>query len=670
MKWYEKSFRRHLCDMHINDTDPSYFSEYSPEGYVECLKAAKIDSPMIYLQSHVGLCYFPTKTGVMHKAFQDKPDVIKKTIELMHKEGMNVIGYYSLNFNNVEHDRHPEWRMIKETGLSRRESEDRYGLCCPNNMEYREFVFAQIKEMLEYFEVEGMFYDMPFWPHICYCENCQKRFKEETGLDMPRGIDTTTHVVKNETYHLLNKKMMEWMGEWAQAVTDYTLSLNPQLTIEQNFASAVSHEQWLACGDEVNDACDYTGGDLYGGFYEQSYVCKYYYNQTKNRPFEYMTCRCNPNLSKHTITKSHDQLKLAVMLTCAHHGATLLIDAIDPVGTMDMRVYKMMGDIFSEEEQYEKYLSGSLLSDVGIYSGISSKFNEFDSEISHHTGSVGAVKKLATSHIPQSVITNYQLSELSNQKAIILSLVNHLKDEAYEAFYNYVNNGGILYFSGSDRRLLDMAGLRFKEYTKHNQVYIGATKGKEDIMCGFDLKYPMPFEMPLSVVEATDGEVIAKIVLPYSVRGEDNDNFSSIHSDPPGVITESPAVVIKSIGKGKLIWSAAPFEAMGPLPYKKVLLELLKYAGFEASIKTNAPQSVEIVSFKDENSIKISAVNITEEDEAPAIAGFNISVKCEKKPKEVLLLPEEKKIDFKYSNGEATFQTRNLHIFDMYELKF
>ncbi len=670
MKWYEKSYRRHLCDMHINDTDPSYLSEFSPEAYVECLKAAKIDSPMVYLQSHVGLCYFPTKVGVMHKNLLGKQDLIKRTIDLMHKENMNVIGYYSLNFNNVEHDRHPEWRMIKDTGFSRRQDEDRYGLCCPNNMEYRAFVFEQIKEMLDYFQLEGMFYDMPYWPHICYCENCQKRFKDETGLDMPRGINTATHVVKDETYHLLNKKMMEWMGEWAQAVTDYTLSLKPQLTIEQNFASAVSHEQWLACGDEVNNACDYTGGDLYGGFYEQSYVCKYYYNQTKKRPFEYMTCRCNPNLFKHTITKSHDQLKLAVMLTCAHHGATLLIDAIDPVGTMDKRIYDLMGEIFEEEEKYEKYLNGELYSEIGIYSGISSKFNDFDSEISHHNGSVGAVKLLSKRHIPQSIITNYQINDFDKQKLIICSLVNHLKPQAYEGLKNYVLNGGTLYFSGADPKLLEFAGIKFKEYTKHKQVYVGAVEGKEKILCDFNLKYPIPFEMPLPIVDTNDGEVLAKIVLPYSVRGEDNDNFASIHSDPPGIITDSPAVVIKNVGKGKIIWSAAPFEAFAPKPYADVLLEIFKYAGFESSIETTAPQSVEIISFEDKNTFLVSAVNINEEDDAPTIPEFDISIKSKKQPKEILILPSEEKLDFEYSNGVITFTTRNLHIFDMFKINY
>ena len=64
--WYKNAYRRHLCDMHLTDWDDSFFSEFSPEQYVENLKLAKVQNAMIYFQSHVGLCYYPTECGVMH----------------------------------------------------------------------------------------------------------------------------------------------------------------------------------------------------------------------------------------------------------------------------------------------------------------------------------------------------------------------------------------------------------------------------------------------------------------------------------------------------------------------------------------------------------------------------------------------------------------------------
>ena len=35
--WYTNRFRRHLCDMHIDDWDDAFLSRFSPEEYLENL---------------------------------------------------------------------------------------------------------------------------------------------------------------------------------------------------------------------------------------------------------------------------------------------------------------------------------------------------------------------------------------------------------------------------------------------------------------------------------------------------------------------------------------------------------------------------------------------------------------------------------------------------------
>ena len=50
--WYQTACRRHLCDMHIEDWDEQFLSRFSPEKYVQDLVTAKVQNPMIYLQSH------------------------------------------------------------------------------------------------------------------------------------------------------------------------------------------------------------------------------------------------------------------------------------------------------------------------------------------------------------------------------------------------------------------------------------------------------------------------------------------------------------------------------------------------------------------------------------------------------------------------------------------
>ena len=80
--WYTNSYRRHLCDMHIDDWNEEFLSKFSPEDYYKNLKNANIQNAMIYFQSHVGLCNFPTKSGKMHGGFRGKEDAMRRLVRL------------------------------------------------------------------------------------------------------------------------------------------------------------------------------------------------------------------------------------------------------------------------------------------------------------------------------------------------------------------------------------------------------------------------------------------------------------------------------------------------------------------------------------------------------------------------------------------------------------
>ena len=99
--WYEKSYRRSLMDMHIEDWDASFLSEYQPAAYVRLLKEAHIQSIMVYALSHVGCCYWPTKTGYMHKSLAGR-DILGEVIE--HRS-LKILNY---EFTMFDIDKFPK----------------------------------------------------------------------------------------------------------------------------------------------------------------------------------------------------------------------------------------------------------------------------------------------------------------------------------------------------------------------------------------------------------------------------------------------------------------------------------------------------------------------------------------------------------------------------------
>jgi len=668
--WYSDAYRRHLCDMHIDDWDESFLRDFSPREYVDNLKTARINNAMVYLQSHVGLCYFPTKTGVMHRALQGRESLMRDVVELCHENDIRVTGYYSINYNTREHDRHSGWRMVKSDGLSQREAarnmmSARYGLCCPNSREYNEFVFSQIDEMLSYFDIDALFLDMPFWPHTCYCENCRRRWADEYGGEMPVEPAPGT-----KEYDLLIDAKYRWMGQWCLALTGHIKSVAPDMPVEFNYAAAISDTSENGCGDMVNQASDYVGGDLYGGMREHSFSCKFYRNATRDQPFEYMFSRCKPRLRMHTLTKTPDEMRTSTALTMAHHGATLVIDAIDPTGTMDRRVYQRLGDMFAFQQPYEKWFTGDMAEDIGLYYGVMSRYTSPDRAHNSIQSCVAIANGLIARHIPFGVTGAHH--DISRYPILAAPAHSALEENDNARLIDYVENGGTLYISGGSNKALieELTGGRLTGVTNTACLYIAPVDEKyEALLGGFTRKYPLPFEGNAPIIEGVEPEcVIAKLTLPYT--SPDEVRFASIHSNPPGEETDIPMIVVKRRGKGTVIWSAATIEGVEMDEYQSIIQRLIMdvRSDMRFSIESDAPADVELTLFRDEKGMCVNAVHLSDASVSPAVPGFTIRVRTDAAPEKVLLLPEEGELPFEYEDGYTSFKARTLNIFDMYRV--
>ena len=679
--WYSNNYRRHLIDMHIDDWDDTFMSEFSVENYVKNLKLANVTNAMIYLQSHAGLCYYPTKVGVMHKAFVGKEDTMRKLFDRCHEEGIAVTAYYSLDYNTREHDRHPEWRMRHASGLSDREAgadakdsserdfsvakTARYGRCCPNVFEYREFVYEQIREMVElYPDIEGLFFDMPYWPHTCYCECCQARFKEEKGYEMPKKPKVGTQ----EFLDLLEAKY-RWMGEWIQAVTDCVKSVAPTMSVEHNLAAGIAGNATKGCSELVANASDFVGGDLNGGTVNQSLACKFYQNITKNAPFDYMISRCKPKLSYHTMTKTENEMKVEVMLTAAHHGASMAIDSINPVGTIDERVSRMIGRVYDFLAPYEPYFKGKMVEDIGIYYSMKSRYDTYGNKFENKESSKGATRCLLSGHLPFGVTGNFH--SIDEYKMLILPMLTDFESADFERIVSYVENGGRVYLVGasSPELLRRLVGAEFVEYSKENSIYVAPTEKGMPYFLNFNEEYPLYYIGVAPIVKASpDSEILATLTLPYTEP--DDMRFASIHSNPPGRPTENPLVIRRNLGKGQVVWSALPLEAVEMYEYeygeifKNLILSL--DPEYKPSFAGDIPTDVEVTLYDTGDAYTVNVCTIDKGPIGKKYYPFTLKVKADKKPEAVKLLPTKEDIPFTYDGEYVSFTARELNVFDMY----
>lgn len=641
--WFEKSYRRHLLDMHVNSDDENDFlSRFDPDVYLENLLRANVDCAMIYLQSHVGYCYYPTGVGHIHPAFAARPDTMKRLIERCRAHGISVVVYYSLIYNRVESITHPDWRLVgREEGLADF-SGKRYLFCCPNSSEYLNFTLAQIKEMFSYARFDGIFFDMPFWPKICHCKNCVERYERECGAAVPD--DKTTAGFRD-----FAATRDGWLNEFLKKITAFCKTLRPDVTVEYNLASAALPGEVMP-GEGVVALSDFASGDLYRGAFAHSFACKLYAALTRTEPFECMTSRC-PDLKAHTLTRSRDALRLSFLTICAHHGANLLIDAIDPIGTMDRRFYEELGALYRETQKYEAYMkTGSAVADVGLFFCLEGKYANGKEPYLHYNATLGAAKTLTAAHIPYGVVTQATKERLSLFKCVVVAGATALSEDTVAALYDYVAGGGNLYFSGAnDEKLLGLVAGRTGK-TASGYAYLSPCDGAKKIFDGFTEEYPLPVAYDLPVVK-TEHRVLATITLPYKT-----DNlFASIHSDPPGLPTADPAMIERRIGRGRVVWCAACIEAEKSRRITQVFTAVLSRLCGDFRITTDAPERVETIAFSAKKETLVSFVCLTDDETVPGILPFSTTLACPHGVRGVTDLTTGKALPFTEKDGRITF---------------
>ncbi len=660
--WYKNDYRRIFMDMHLNDSKPEeYLSKLDIDNFVEHLKEAHATSVVVKAKSHVGLHYWPSKYGRIHEGLKRRNiDYVGEMTKKCHENGINVIVYLSQIYDNYAYEQHPAWRIVDKTGHTSRENGERYGMVCPNNSEYRKYVKKILEELATSYSFEGMFLDMPFWPDICYCSSCRERFFRETGNELPRQIDWNDPVWA-DFFH----RRQRWMEEFMLENTKTVKSINPNISIEHNFASIGNN--WLHANTEMGlQACDYAGGDYYGGYLQQSFICKYYNSVTPNKPFCYITSRCDPNLIAHTVSRSKEDLLIHGMNALMHNGAFSICDAMNPDGTFTDEMYE--GDIrevFNTISKYENIVSGDICANVSILYHTERKFepNFIQSPLN-----VAAV--LLENNIPYNVIGSKNLKNINTQ-VLCVNDVPELTDEETQHIENCVTSGGKLFITGKlgNARLEELLDVEIKGKSDYTYTYLSPTEKGAPLLKTFNSKSPYPvdhFAWEAKIKSPENAQILATLTYPYTKPN--SFDFAAIHSNPPGIRTELPAIIRKKVSKGEIIWIAAPLELSTAAHCKECVLALINSLITEdKKFLSNAPTFVELIMWEKDGEKYLGAVNQQTKLPVYPISGITVTVP-EEIEKVCLLSDENKEIPVRYENNKSTFSLPTLDIFQIYKI--
>jgi len=702
--WFKKAYRRHLLDFHIDDWNEKFLSEFDHKIIADNLVTANVATATVFANTHTGKCNYPTKVGVMHKGLKGR-DALAEMINNCHERGMNVVVYYCLIYTDWYWDTHPECRIVNSEGISEKSIitikgyPKRFSTCCPNNPGYREFVKAQLEEICTNYDFEGVWPDMTFWPTVCYCKSCRERYAREVGGEIPRTIDWTDPV-----WVAFQKKRQEWMVDFVKLVNDSIRKFKPEVTIAHQ--SHTYTDDWLfAPSLELAKNTDWLSADLYRDKQDMSFLSKLFYSLSENKPYEHINCWYYPNIHEHVVARTEESLRCTAFSALANNGAMVFIDAIDPLGTVNKNNYVKVGNIYRDLEKYEKYAGGNYCQDVGIYYSFDSLFGmeENGQDVgsaaynfkpgrrklgisAHNNASIALAGALIQNNIPYGAVTKKDLADLNKYQVIALPNVVTLDDEEINALKEYVRAGGSLYaskytsliksggYKQKDFLLSELFGVSFEGETEEEMTYVAPVNDGDGLFGEFSKRYPVTLQdTQLKVrLNSSNAKVLATITLPYT--NPRSAQYSSILTNPPGIPTTYPSVVLNKYGKGKVLYSAGTIESWDYETQRLVFGNLIKLISSKPYyFMTNAPKPVEITMFDqpDNNRIIINAINY--QRELPNIPVRDISLKIRldgKIPERLTVLPDGQELEFKVVNDTVECVLPVLDTFMMLKLDY
>jgi hypothetical protein len=180
--WFDKPMR--WAQLTLAENDPG---RYDPAFWLEYFRRTHSDAACLSAGGCVA--YYPTTISLHHRSrWMGNSDPFGELVAGCRKLGMNVVARTDphATYQDV-YDAHPDWIAVDGSGNKRRHwaSPELWVTCAlgPYNFE---FMTAVTREIVERYQVDGIFSNRWEGSGMCYCEHCQANFKLATGFDLPR----------------------------------------------------------------------------------------------------------------------------------------------------------------------------------------------------------------------------------------------------------------------------------------------------------------------------------------------------------------------------------------------------------------------------------------------------------------------------------------------------
>jgi len=184
--WFDRPMR--WVQLAFVEDDPG---RYDPGFWLDYFK--RIHADAVCLSAGGCVAFYPTEVPLHYRSkFLGNGDTFGEMLAGCRKLGMIVTARVDPHaaHQNV-FDAHPDWIAVEANGQPRRHwAMPTEWVTCALGPYNFEFMTSVIQEIMTLYKVDGIFANRWSGSGMCYCQHCQRSFKEFSGLELPRAAGT------------------------------------------------------------------------------------------------------------------------------------------------------------------------------------------------------------------------------------------------------------------------------------------------------------------------------------------------------------------------------------------------------------------------------------------------------------------------------------------------
>ncbi|MBR5279532.1 MAG: beta-galactosidase trimerization domain-containing protein [Clostridia bacterium] len=650
------SFRQVHLDFHTSECIDGIGEKFDKKQFQEMLKLGHVSSITVFSKCHHGWAYHPSDANEMHPGL--KFDLLQAQIEAAHEIGVKTPVYLSAGVDEKLCTKHPEWKTIVKDPWGNFVIFDPFSvgfheLCL--NTPYLDMLLAQIKEVCERYDADGIFLDI-VGEKECYCPACMAEMQR-------RGWDP--HDRENA-----RKLAVEVYANYTRRVRETIDSVKPGLPVFHNGGHIIVGRRELAYANTHLEMESLpTGGWGYDHFPMSVAYCRNFGMEMLG-----MTGKFHTSWGEFGGYKHKNALRYEVALSMANGAKCSIGDQLHPGGEMSRATYALIGAAYQEAEEKEAWCDDvDAVADIGVLS-----VEAFTKERIHpdNIATEGVNRMLLEGHYLFDILD--MESDFNRYKVVILPDKIPMTEALQAKLDAFVAQGGKILASGAsgiaDGKMVYDLGCTYEGPSAYQPAYVVPSVPLANMDPGTYVIYKEGYKVQPTGVE------LAKREESYFNKGLGH--FCSHQHTPNSGVTEGSAITVGSQG-AYISWSIfTEYREMGSLILRDlvcVTLDTLLGEGKTLTVSLPALGVTTLMDQKGEHRLVHHLLYATPvkrgngieviEDIVP-VYNIDVVVRPDKEIQKVYLAPQMVEIPFAQKDGVVSYKVEKVDNHQMVVLEY